>query len=140
MYGNLRRLNTAEHGLVRAALFAHGHGLVHNAAEQAPAGKFATEPNGKARNLTAGVQDWSVGPLFPCTVQARGDHDCTQYQAADLHDDAYTFPRRDTYAEAEADARAHLDRLHDHGRARAKQIHNLHNSKGGVHSFADVAA
>ena len=140
MYGNLHRLNTAEHGLVRAALFAHGHGLVHNVAEQAPRGQFATTPNGKARNLTAGVQDWSVGPLYPCTVGMVGDHGCTQFQARDLHDDGFTFERRDTYTEAEADARRHLAHLEKHGRVKAAQIRSLHNSKGGVHSFADVAA
>lgn len=136
MYGNLRRLNTAEHGLVRAASFAVGR---HAIAEQAPAGKFATEPNGTARNLTAGVQDWSVGPLYPCTVQAVGNHECTQYQARDLHDEDYTFERRDTYAAAEADARHHLAHLEKYGRVKARQLHNLHGGKGGV-SWAAVAA
>ncbi len=145
MYGNLRRLNTAEHGLVRASLFAQGHGRkpccdANEFLNRALGGEFAAEPNGKARNLTAGVQDWSVGPLYPCTVQVRGDHECTQYQAADLHDADYTFEPRDTYAGAEADARRHLAHLEKHGRAKATQIRNLHNSKGGVHSFADVAA
>jgi len=139
MYGNIRNLNTAEHGLVRASLFAHGHGKGFQIAEQAPRGQFATQPNGTARNLTAGVQDWSVGPLYPCAVQMVGDHDCTQFQAADLHDAGYTFERRDTYAEAEADARHHLAHLAKYGRVKAKQIHSLHAAKGGV-SWAAVAA
>ena len=138
MYGNIRKLNTAEQGIVRAASFAVGH---HYATlrDEAPAGRFATEPNGTARNITAGVQDWSVGPLYPCTVAMVGDHECTQYQAGDLHDDAYTFERRDTYAEAEADARHHLAHLAKYGRVKARQLHNLHEGKGGV-SWAAVAA
>lgn len=138
MHGNIRKLNTAEQGLVRASLFAQGHGA--GIAEQAPAGKFAAEPHGKARNVTAGVQDWSVGPLYPCAVQMVGDHDCTQFQAADLHDHTYQFERRDTYAEAEADARHRLAHLAKHGgRLRAKIVHNLQHARGGI-SWAAVAA
>jgi len=130
MYGNIRKLNTAEQGLVRAASFAVGRHTFTD--EQAPRGQFATTPNGKARNVTAGVQDWSVGPLYPCTVAMVGDHGCTQYQAADLHDEGFTFERRDTYAEAEADARFHLAHLAKYGRVKAAQLRNLSECKGGV--------
>lgn len=140
MHGNLHRLNTAEHGLVRASLFSRGYGLVLGAALSAGLNlKFATEPNGRARNVTGGVQDWSIGDLFPCTVQARGG-DRLIFQARDLHDDSWEAPIRPTYAEAEEDARAYLRDLNKHGRAHARQVRNLHNSKGGIHSFADVAA
>ena len=134
MYGTFKRHIHEE----RAAAFAVGPRNAEAPAKQVT--PFAATPHGKVRNATAGVQDWSVGDLFPCTVQAVGDaHEGVKYQGADLHDADAVFERYDTYAEAEAGVRRYLKHIQTHGRPRARMIRNLQRSAGGV-TWAGVAA
>ena len=81
---------------------------------------YATEPNASVANRTGGVQDWSIGELYPCTVQVVGNpHEVggVWYQGVDLHDDSVEFPRRATYAAAENDVRRHLIFIRRFGRS-----------------------
>ena len=104
---------------------------------------FASTPNTRAKNVTGGVQDWSVGPLFPCIVSVVGnphEEGSVRYVAMDLHDASAAFPGRETYAAAEIDARRYLANIERHGgRERARMIANLHRANGGV-SWGKVAA
>lgn len=134
MYGTFKRHIHEE----RAAAFAVGPRNAEAPATQAT--PFAATPHGKVRNASGGVQDWSVGDLFPCTVQAVGDaHEGVKYQGADLHDADAVFAVHDTYAEAEAGVRRYLKHIQTHGRPRARMIRNLQRSAGGV-TWAGVAA
>jgi len=135
---NFKRYPDAE----RAAAFAVGrNGACCDSAEflnQALGGKFAPTPHGKVRNATAGVQDWSIGSLYPMTVEAVGVEP-VQFRARDLHDDGAQFERRATYAEAERDAAGYRERLEKYGRGRTAQINRLQHTKGAV-TWAGVGA
>lgn len=97
---------------------------------------YASTPNTRAKNITGGVQDWSVGAIFPCTVTVVGNpHEpgAARYVALDLHDATAVFPSRESYAAAEIDARHYLALVERHGgRARARLVASLHASKGGA--------
>jgi hypothetical protein len=95
---------------------------------------YASTPNTRAKNVTGGVQDWSVGPIFPCAVTVVGDpHEpaSVRYVALDLHDATHSFPARESYSAAETDARQYLANIERHGgRERARMIANLHRAHG----------
>lgn len=95
---------------------------------------YASTPNTRAKNVTGGVQDWSVGPLFPCAVTVVGDpHEpaSVRYVALDLHDATAVFQGRFSYAAAETDARQYLANIERHGgRERARMIAGLHRANG----------
>lgn len=97
---------------------------------------YAPTPNTRAKNVTGGVQDWSVGPIFPCAVTVVGnphEEGSIRYVALDLHDATVQFPGRESYAAAETDARQYLANIERHGgRARARMVANLHRAHGGV--------
>jgi len=104
---------------------------------------FASTPNTRAKNVTGGVQDWSVGPLFPCVVSVVGDPheaDSVRYVAMDLHDATAVFQGRFSYAAAETDARQYLANIERHGgRERARTIASLHNANGCVTGLSVAA-